>query len=562
VVERRSRDHVALRPWMSQPEPVGAAEARVPRVIVLGHPLSASVQLVFEAMRDVRDIHVRCIDRASWSITELAGCDALIVARDFAAAADWSAAAIALGIPVYYYLDDDIPRMFTSGELDERWGHFAPSELRRALHGFTAVLASTPELAASFREQGIHDTVDTVDIAVPVSISRRSPTRRAGDGVTTIALFAGEHRVAGFLSTVLPAVSLAAERTGRPVRVLVPSALLESVPSVAALVRVEGYPTSADYFVALRTLGLRGVDTLVVPPSSTGNQPYKSIHPLLSAAVLGARLLVPDAAPYRSLATLDGVLLVEDADEVAAWQRALEALLATEDSIRVPTVASELATTRFDAVANARRLHDIVAPTIGPPIEIETRLASLTEWFARQLAHSRNVGLNAGPSGEPAAEELLELYRVVKTARRLHVATSWRGPLAIADAHRLEKSVPLHLVSYLEYRVRLAVGAYSRLTLPVIGPARPGDIIGVEVVGPTGDIELHTVAALSAGPGARDVVFEFPRFRVELHAEYLLRVFATTRHPVAVMERVSRRLWGAARPRVRLQFALEAEAPS
>ncbi|PZQ89726.1 MAG: hypothetical protein DI534_07995 [Leifsonia xyli] len=564
VVERFADAHLATRDWMrgTRASPSGAAPAiRVPRVLVLGHPLNASVLLVFEAMRDADSIHVRYLDRTSWQITELAGCDVLVVARDFASSADWSAAAIALGIPVFYYLDDDLPRMFTSGELDERWAHFAPVEVSRALTGFAGVITSTEGLAASFREQGIHDRVETLDIALPTAIAHDRPAVPEPAGSAGIALFTGDHRVSGFLAVVVPALVAVVERTGRDVRLIVPEPVVDVLPSLPTSIRVQGFPMSADYFTALGALRRAGADTLVVPSSMTGNQRFKTVHPLLTAAALGARLIAPDHPPYSSLADLTGVLLLDDAGHRQAWEGAFARILALDAEARVPAVSAELLTSRFDGAKNVRLLHDIITPRLGPQTEAEARLTRLSGWYAQQLAHSRRVAIESAAVpdvGSLPRDELLAFYDVLKTSRRLHVGTAGRGLLSVPSAGGdVERSVPLSLVPYLEYRVSISAGEYSALRLPVVGQAAPGDIIGIEIVDPLGRIELHRATALGSEPELREVLFALDPFVVVDEGVRLLRVFATTRRPLSVLEKTARGPWRARRPRVRLVFSLD-----
>lgn len=569
AVEALAAGHVGQRPWMRPPDSLAAAGRYVPRVLVLAHPINASVLLIFEAMRDSDEVHVRVVDRVEHSLSDLARADVLIIARDFRLTADWSAAAIAMGVPVFYYLDDNIPLMVQRGELDPQWAHFAAAEVHRALAGFAGVLTSTQELARSFREQGLHEHVDALQIAIPASIGRdwRAAPRRE-EKTTTIALFVGDHRVNAYVQLLHPGLADAAAATGRRVRVLAPPPVVEALAGHERGIELQTFPVSLDYFTALRGLRDAGVDAVLVPPVRTVNQRFKTTHPLLTAAVLGARLIAPSHVPYVSLADVPGVLLVDEDDrrDEDVWREAFERTLVDD---RVDEgggarrgVPVESINERFSGITSAARLMRLVAPLIPPAATPESRLVALSTWLSQQLMHSREVGVRAmlrGTSEEYSAL-VLKMYDALKRSRRLYAFRRSSGPLSWLhgdDSTMLgyELSEPLHLVPYLEYSMRLAAGRYDSASLELRGAGEPGDMAGIELVAPDGAIVVHAFNTLAPVPGPHLIRFGFAEVFLPA-GEFRVRVFVRSERPIFARERVARGPLGLARPRRELELRL------
>lgn len=582
LVEGHRRTH----PWMTAPEVITPAR-RVPRIMVLAHPIDATVQLVFEALRDVPDIHVRMVDPTRRYIGELAATDVLIFAR--VVRDDWRQAANFIGIPAYYYLDDNLPLMAEAGELgDYDTRLFGIDSLRELVAPLDGVLTSTEALAQSFRDQGLHESVQALPLSAPAAVAGLgTPPQRSDDDPLTVALFVGPHRLAAFRRTLWPALTAAATAVGRPLRVLLPESSMRRVQRLEhELVRLEGFPEHRDYFSALRGVRMAGADVVVVPPAKSVNAPFKTAHPFLTAAILDAALVAPATAPYLELEAEERVTLVARPSSTAAWTAAFAEVLAGP---RRHPGAADLE--RFDPVPAAGRLRAAVTGAV-PEAEpdVDRRALQLSDWLAHQLAVARisqaqaaaslaaaNAAVAAAaaaaaipppppPPPPPAIlpELLSELHGVVRRSRRLYAGRSGASPLSefagastidgfpqLGRGERVELSVPLSTVPYLTYRMPIAPGRYRSARALVWASGLTGDLVGIEIVDPEGRILLHTIAALPEGDEAVEVTFVESAFEVDAPGEHEVRIFVRTDQQAHLVEVVDRGRFGVRPPVVR-----------
>lgn len=558
--------HVSTRPWMRAPAEPPEPGTDVPRVLVLAHEIDASTQLMFEGPRDDARLHVRVIDPRHRSLMELIDCDAVVVSRRLLLSADWVAAARAMGLPVHYALDDNLPLMHERGELGGRGHEFAKDVLLEGLEDVAGMIASTTALAESFREQKLHDTVAVLPISAPTALRTwaAEPERaRASEQPIVVGLFIGAHRLDGFRSELLPALRAVAAEDARPLRVLVPAPLARALaPSeITAGLEIEPYPVSRDYFAVLRHLKNAGTSLLIVPESRTPNTPFKTLHPLLSAASLEASILLPGSPPYEKLASTHGVGLVASPGGSAQWADALRRLVSAHRE--GGGVSAEELSTRFAPETAATAILDALGP-IPIGVDPATRTQLLVEWFPRRLARERSATasstiLASGTSpaaGDPFMELFLDLFDTVRSSRRLHAFRPSRGPLERFSppdqpGERIEISRPLSSSVYQSYRVRLEAGVYHDVTLQVWSAGAPGDLVGVELVSPDGVLLLHEVAELPHVDAPVPVTLDTSGLVIDAPGEHELRIFARTTQPAFVLEAVDRRLFGLRRPMIR-----------
>jgi hypothetical protein len=573
IVGRLAAGHIARHPWMTPPV-AETPSRRVPRIMVLSHPIDATVQLVFEALRDVPDIHVRMVDPTRRYLGELAAADVLILARRVRE--DWKQAAHLLGIPAFYYLDDNLPLMAAAGELDgDDAKEFALDALRAAVASLDGVLTSTEALAESFREQGLHESVTALPLSVPLSASRLDPRpARDPDAAPAFALFVGRHRLAAFRRTLWPAFVEASKHTGRTIRVLVPEATIPELRRLAdERVRIEPFRSHRDYFSALRELRSAGADAVVVPPARSVNTPYKTLHPLLSATVLDALLLAPASAPYLAVADEPGVRLVERPASAESWSEAIVDALAA-----IPVAPRrESALARFDRVVGATRLAEAVTARVPQEEpDVDRRVQQISDWLAHQLAVTRSLTYGnpvMGPPGEVVADPMPELYDVLRASRRVHafrraptVLSSFEGPANVTGGPPLRRRERAELgglltgLPYLSFRMRLPPGRHRRIRTLIWADGQAGDIAGIEIVDPEGRISLHAVAALPRDAVAEEVVFDARSLVVSSEGLHEVRIFVRTRHPARLIEIVDRGPFGLRRPRARPLLRFETRA--
>ncbi len=566
-VEEFVAAHIAARPWMRPPEPPAAPPGRVPRIIVVAHPVDVSVQLVFEGLRDIPGVHVRMLERDHHPVVELAEADALIVARDLIGADEWVSVARELGLPVFLYLDENLPLMAARSELDVvQTARFAIETLGPAMRRIAGVLTSSEALAESLRGQGLHDEVTALPLTVPDVVEHEWPTRGPEqDPLFTVALFVGPHRLHRLKSVIIPALAEAADASGRRVRLLVPESAGNVPNRTPDGVELGTFPISSDYFVALRDLRDLRPDVVAVPPGPPSNAPFESLHPLLSAAAIGSGVIVPDSGPYQALRDTDGVTMLDAAGSREAWVAAFQQALTRADRyVSRAVLASFPPSAAADQLLRAVQPH---IPTEDPDVLV--RLRDLSDWLAYQLAVRRGRPMSSvlmvdPPSGRSHRDRGL---------RRLHALTRRRGALARfpaeivpeeyqADAfsgwERLELSPPLSAVPYLSYPVVLEEGPYRRLRALIWGgSSEPGGLIGIELVDPSGAIRLHEVASLPSVDTPIDLEFDAQSLVIDEAGTYELRVFARNARTAHLLERVDRGVRRIDRPRARPMVVFE-----
>lgn len=563
--------HLATRPWMSAPAPPSVPGAFVPRVLVLASELTATSEIVFEGLRDAHDVHVRVLDPDIRSVSHLADVDLLIVMRDFDRLGDWIALARSMGMRVLCYLDDNLPLMAAHGELaDDLRQQYLPEALRPRLKYLNGILAGTERLAASLREQGMHPSVAALRLSAPSAIAewREALSHRSQSQPPSFALFAGPLPAADIGQIVVPALIEALQKTGEGARLIVPGSIADELREEwgSEALEIVALAESKDYFVELRTLRDLGVDTLIVPPTSTVNAEFGSLHPLLAAAALGATLVVPTGAPFDELGAVAGVTKIDTPASVEEWAEALGVSItrSAASSRSEWGVPAELLSERFDPEDAKTVLLEAISPFLTPVEPNEpVRIRLIADWLSARHAHI--VTGDATQLGQVAPQSptlVAQLQETLRGARRLHVFRGGKRPVPGLqhlgpDGERFELSRPINGVPYISYWLPLAPGSYRTVSALLWADGEPADFIGIEVVSPAGKIILHTVTRLPRHDQPVTVTFDSRSMPVADGGIHEVRIFAQTKRLAFVLEKVDRGPLGLRRPRVSPQITFE-----
>jgi len=544
--------HLETHAWMTRPAPPPVV-GRVPRIMVLASPVDASVQLVFEGLRDAPGLHVRMMDPAFRSLTDLTEVDVLVVSRSLRATARWVDAASAIGIPVYYYLDVNLPLLSANDALEAgSRDEFAISALREDASRVRGVLTATEALAASLREQRLHPHITAVDLAAPRVVADWHADPAPAHHIPTIALYASDGRVRDLPRTIWPAVVELNTSVGSRMRLVVPETAIDLIDTLPGRdeVDVVPLPASTDYFVELRRLRDLSVDVLLVPDAGTVGAKYETQHPVMAAAVLGAALVTTASPANADLGGTDGVTLVAARAGSAEWTAALRSGMTGRP------VGSGLLTARFDPRVAANALLaalDLLEPVRD--VDEPARLRRLADWLALQQPQ--------GETGGGAVALAGQLHTAVRRARWLHVMRPGRRHLpgyrydALLDqiegatsTEHVELSTPLTGIPFLGYTVRLAPGRYRDITAMIWADGVAGDVLGVEIVDPHGQIRFRSVTSLPRANEPVSVTFDARHLEVDEDAPHEVRIFVRSGQLAFVLERVDRGILGLRRTRV------------
>ena len=300
--------------------------ARNAKILVLTGANDASVSLYFEYVPQMGK-NVRIVSPYYFDLQELINASALIISRHLflSEITRWIQAARQLGIPHYYYLDDNFTVL--KNELVE-YRKYTIENLRRELVSFKGVLVSTQALADYFTENNIHQNIYTFPpIAPPQRWLDGSLVPKKPANTIRIGFLGGPHRHKEFVTDVLPAITrLAAEQT---LELVIGGDLKISIEQYPQL-RIYQFPFDLSYRLALGHMQSADIDILVHAGSITLNNPYKSLNVLLNAWVLKAFPILANQPPYEDIETLGLGLVCNGTEE---WYKNLRRAVSESDLV-------------------------------------------------------------------------------------------------------------------------------------------------------------------------------------------------------------------------------------
>ena len=354
-------------------------------LVVSLQPLDATTSLFFGHLLGHRAAPVR--------VTQYGGCkcvallsraSAVIFVRGLFECADLARGARTLGIPTYYFLDDNFMVLREQGGRDAEFvGEYSLEAVRVALKPYAGVLLSSSALIKYFSDHALHKQLM---LFPPVTAARVVPARAPRPGVH-LAFFGGRHLHGIFDEAVLPAIRRLARQ--RPVTLIVVGLPSPLPVSEGLTIIAEPYHPAYDHGVE-RLAGL-GVDVLVHPSASgMANNAYKNPHALISANRLGAVPVVSNVPPYAELCG-EGVAICCD-DSEASWYDALVRVV--DDPEKTPVLRERLdayCEQQFSGTSNQELLKELVGRHSAPrPMSMLVRFAVLQfhEWrrLARQIS--------------------------------------------------------------------------------------------------------------------------------------------------------------------------------
>ena len=307
--------------------PPGSAVGGLPggRVLVVTGSHDASTTLYFDHLPDEVRARVRLVYPGAFHPQEMIGASAVVFVRhltNIAGLLPWIELAARLGVPHYYFLDDNFIVLSKEPEHRDELGEYTPDWVRDRLRSFAGVLLSTESLREYFRRERLHETLFLYPpIAQRPRIEDADAFARKVPGALRVAFFGGAHRVGPFVDVVVPALARAAREF--PLEV-VAGGSGEGLGALSQAARVLTVPFETSYDVALSRFANAEIDVLCHPNSETANNPFKTLNVLISAWAMGAVPILSDGPPYDQLRGEDVAVLCPNASE--AWLRALRGL--------------------------------------------------------------------------------------------------------------------------------------------------------------------------------------------------------------------------------------------
>ncbi|MDX8437982.1 glycosyltransferase [Mesorhizobium australafricanum] len=543
--------HVAKRPWLND-IPSERVSAEEKKIVVLTSVYSASTSLYFDYLpKSVRGQVRVIVSTGSSHISELASASCLIVVRAIDAHLEWVNAADRLGIPVYYFVDDNFTEL-ASVESYANTEDFSLSKLRLKLDGFAGVLLSTKELLDYYEENLIHKNLSHF----PISYTK-APLKIASGEVDsgfhlTIASIGGKHRERGLRECVLPALHRLANDACK-VHFVIAGVDPEGfqVPENRNL-KMAFLPFEVDWNRAMLQLAEYSPDILVHAPSKTVNNKYKTLNVALCAYLLDAFLVVSNDAPFN-IPSFDGAAArVDPPLQPKAWFDTLEKLVTARQSWDVyRKVNATYCRAHFSGEENLTVLNRILrsAPPVSPTL-VEARLKEIyfsdTSMILGGTLDSES--LKASLSELSALRSRIRLYRRFKP--RLSREDMWKNISPVFDGIRryvqenkirtsgsyLELSDAIHEKKFVEYPIVLKCGVLKSIACAFSSEGVNEGLVGVELVNPQGEVAVHTTVALDSTSFQFPVTLDLKGTVVPEDAKWHLRLFARSNWPIYVLE--------------------------
>lgn len=289
----------------------------------------------------------------------LSGASALVIIRGLFEFGNLAACARRLGVPVYYFIDDNFMLIRDEGGAGESsYERYTVDGVRDVLRDYAGVLLAAPSLVDYYAANRLHDRLHYYPPVMGPGLVAlaREPSRPL-----TVAFFGGLHRRAPFLDYVYPAIRRLAAT--RPVR-LVAAGLDPQTLEVDSRVQVVCPAYDRAYTAAIQAVAREGVDILVHPSHETGNNIFKNPHVIINARAIGAAAIFTNEAPYAALAGTGVALLTENSE--AGWFQALSELTDAGRRDELRARADEYCRAHFSGAANEAIINDVMLAKPSP----------------------------------------------------------------------------------------------------------------------------------------------------------------------------------------------------
>ncbi|MFJ4195319.1 glycosyltransferase family 2 protein [Pseudomonas sp. NPDC089534] len=533
------------------------------RILVVTAQHDASTILTFDYLPEEWKSRIRVIRPWNWPIDEIAHASCVIFVRQIEPFSEWINAAKSLNIPCYYFIDDNLTLLQEQREI-VGFEDVSKQTLRRKLKDFAGVLTSTQALQDYFNEHLLHSNVGLFPpsfremkiVANEVSVACEQ---------LVIAFAGGWHRLSALQDVVLPALHKYAE-AHRKVKLVIGGVGNSFLDKLKQHDRVElvTVPYELNWETALLQISNHSPDILIHAPSDSSNNQYKTLNVAMSANVMNALLVVPDYPPYSQAKELGIGYVVSSPSSALSWLRMLENLDASEISAFKKN-NREFCEEHFSGAISCKALESISkSSAFNGFTTVESRLKQLVRGQGGSIAVATGDSINSTHKLIESLEELARLRQATSISKRLSFmarkhdlweslmpAFSRMKEFSLATKGKsadtiLELSKSLHDVPYLEYTINTSANIRSILLAFATDGLQDG-LVGIELVGSSGEIILHKSVALSSVDLSSPVEFSVDYVAEDPLADYKLRVFARAPHPVYVFELVKYRYAGLKR---------------
>jgi len=322
----------------------------VRRVAVMTMDISASLVSFYRLAPESRMV-VHFFPMMQPFDLELAMADVIIISRNLDMALDAIQAAVNMGTPLYYFVDDCFTEL--NGREDIYIKRTAALTNREFLSVFTGVILSTQELLNYYRDLSLHDNLFLLEPAMPEIIEGRiMATETELPARLNVAFFGGMFRENILVDCVIPALKKLSLRI--PITFHCPDD-----PKLRDQLQPEG---AFEVHFIKRTICLEqaliayrecNIDIQVHCGEHNPNNRFKTINALMNSVLLNSVLVASNVEPYNKGNT--GVYLIAE-NTVDGWYDAISKVLHTSFRLGMFDAAKRYCYERFNAVRNSTSL--------------------------------------------------------------------------------------------------------------------------------------------------------------------------------------------------------------
>ncbi|WP_431821623.1 glycosyltransferase [Burkholderia sp. F1] len=536
-------------------------------ILIVTTQYDASTTLYFDMLPEPWRHRVRVVVHGPNADFEvLARATVLIVSRAIRVYRAWLDAAYDLGVPTYYFLDDNMPVLVAAGDTRVAGEDFTLDALRQDLRQFDGVLLSSVPLVDYFREHDLHPR----PLHFPVVCAELEPTRaqltagrRGADSDELVfAFMGGLHRSSTVWDVIVPSLVRIAEE-GQRIHFVAPrtgsdTGMLETLPPT---MRVTLLPWDHGYAFALRRFAALSPDYMLLAPSKTRNNTYKTLHPLLTATLVDAVAVLPRTDPYLDLDDGSIALMVDEPFERDGWYAVLRRIVdAHVDAAAIKRNNDAFCRREFSGDINAAALRDIAAAAHGVPAwPLQYRRLNMLLHSAAIVDGQGQVHADRDGAWARSVEELHTLrhmrrhswrHRVLArpsdvwdecspafwALKRDTVKYGWR-----CRGSSLEFSDGLHVLPHRDYDVALPAGPIGGFAFAFVVDGPRSGTATVELISPAGQRVARAERDLARADLGQPLRFTFDPVEIAEAGLWRIRVRCRASSPVYVFEFVNRR---------------------
>lgn len=599
VCDRVWKTHAKQRSWSTAAlEVLPQEQGGYTLVVTVGH--DASVSLCFDFLPQALAKRIRVVVFSMGALEDLARATCVIFVRAIEPYRVWIDAAVTLGIPIYYLLDDNLPLLAQHGEYSALGEDLSLTGLKQNLLAFEGVMLTSPKLVSYFEEHALHRNLIYYPVGCndqrPIFVDHRFP--KEPDEIT-IAFAGGAHRLSSLWGVVVPALALLAREVPKlhlVFRETYEPKHIEMLASLPSNIRVTMLSFEPDYVFALRRFARYAPDIALHAPSETCNNPYKTFHPLLTARLIDAVPVMPITAPYHDILQTGCAAFVANPFDIESWLEVLRELVSSQQlQLNIKKRNAEFCATVFSCEQHTRIFDLIYQKHGGEPswLEQSARLYKLCGFLLRfgiktgvkdanaanaivaeNLARESELAIAINAEREAASRDFFEskLFQlaseIAKLRNRVRYSRLGRATpkdedlfLQLTPAFdrlklfserigwkkersSLELSESLTGIPYREYSIDKLSISIRAISVAFSADWICTGVIGLEVVDSGGKLCEQVCRDLDQLSISEPVLFELAKLIPIDSGPIRIRVFARSETPIYIFEFANRRMAG------------------